>query len=69
MEKDPTQPNFYNVSQERKSLRETLSESKDAGAPETIAKKIEAELESANEQAKDFTIEKAGGLSEAKELL
>lgn len=69
MEKGPAQPNFYEISQERKSLRKTLAESEELGVPEKITEKIKAGLGTVQEQAKNFSIKEAGGLSQAKELL
>lgn len=69
MEKGPAQPNFYEISQERKSLRKTLAESEEFGVPEKITEKIKAGLGTIQEQAKKFSIKEAGGLSQAKELL
>ncbi|MEK7123829.1 MAG: hypothetical protein AAB851_02975, partial [Patescibacteria group bacterium] len=69
MEKEPANPNFYDISQERKSLREALKESGDLGVPEIITLKTKTELKAVQEEAGKFSIEKAGGLSKAKELL
>ena len=69
MEKGPAQPNFYEISQERKSLRKTLAESEELGVPEKITEKLKAGLRTVQEQAEKFSIEEAGGLSQAKEAL
>ena len=69
MEKEPVSSNFYEISQERKFLRKTLTEAEEFGAPEKIIEKLKARFEIVKEEAKKFSIEEAGGLSQAKEML
>lgn len=68
MEKESGKSNFYEISQERKSLRETLKESGGLGAPEKITEKLKTKLEDVQKEIGKFSIEEVGGLSKAKEL-
>jgi len=62
------QDNIYEISQERKILRENLADAEAIHLSEKILNKIENNLEKADKKAKEFHIKDVGGLSEAKEL-
>lgn len=59
-----SQPNFHEISKERKVLRKALNET-----PKSIKPAVEKEINPLNEKAGEFSIEKIGGLSKAKERL